>query len=143
MATVAFSGSQTLFKVGNGASPQVFTTVGEVTSIGAVSVKKGLIDVTHMTSTAHEFIGALSEGQEIEIECNYIPANAQQNALLIAANTVSTAKDFRYVMPSGGSNLTLSFSGLVLGSSIGPTTPDTATKCKFQIKISGSVLGPS
>ncbi len=143
MATSAFLGSQTLLKLGNGASPEIFTTIGEVTSIGPIAQKKDLIEVTHLLSTAKEFIGGLSDGQEVSIEMNYLPNNQEQRALLIAASSVTAAKDFRYVLPSGGSNLTFSFSALVLGSSIGPTTPNTATKFMVTLKITGSILGPN
>jgi hypothetical protein len=142
MATSAFLGSLTLLQVGNGLSPQTFTTIGEGVTISPIAQKKDLVEVTHFQSTAKEFIGGLSEGQEITVTCNYIPGNTQQNALIIAAATITAAKDFRYVMPSGGSNLKFSFSALVLGSSVGPTTPNTATQVTFTLKISGAIVGP-
>ena len=67
MATVAFLGSQTLLKIGNAASPEVFTTIGEVTSIGAIGQRNDLVEVTHMLSTAKEYIGGLPDGQEVEV----------------------------------------------------------------------------
>ena len=143
MATQAFLGSQTLLKLGNGASPEVFTTIAEVTSIGPISQQKDLVEVTHLESTAKEFIGGLSDGQEIEVVCNYRPANAQQNALMIAAGTSSAAKNFQYTLPSGGGSLTFTFAALVLGSSVGPTTPNTATQVTYRLKITGSISGPS
>lgn len=143
MTTQAFLGSQTLFKLGNGASPEAFTTVAEVVSIGPLAQRKDLVEVTHLESTAKEFIGGLSDGQEIEIVCNYRPANAQQNALMIAAATNSAVKRFQYQLPSGGGGLIFTFSALVLGSSVGPTTPNTATQVSYALKISGSIEGPS
>ncbi len=145
MATSAFLGSQTLLKLGNGASPEIYTTVGEVTNISELAAKKDLIEVTHLLSTAKEYIGGLSDGQEITFECNYVPNNQEQRALDIAAKSASAAKDFRYVLPStaAGGAATFSFSAIVLSSSIGPTTPNTATKIKFGLKITGSILGPN
>ncbi len=139
MTTAAFLGSQTLLQVGDGASPEVFTTIGEVVSISPLAQKKDLVEVTHLLSTAKEFIGGLSDGQEITITCNLLQTNAQQVALLLAASTVSTAKNFKYKLPSGGGSLTSTFSAIVLSSAIGPTTPNTATQVTFGVKVSGPI----
>jgi hypothetical protein len=139
MSTSAFLGSQTLLKVGDAASPEVFTTIGEVVSIGPIAQKKDLIEVTHMLSTAKEFIGGLSDGQEIEIVCNFLPTNTQQVALITAAASITAAKNFKYVLPTGGGSLTSSFSALVLSSSVGPTTPNTATQVSFGLKVTGAI----
>lgn len=128
--------------MGDGASPEVFTTVGEVVNIGPIRQHKDLIEVTHMLSTAKEFIAGLSDGSEFEITCNYIPTNTQQAALWTAASTITAAKNFKYVLPSGGGSLTFSFAALVMDSAVGPTTPNTATQATFQMKITGSITGP-
>lgn len=143
MATSAFIGSQTQLQHGTSASPPVYTTVGEVVSIGALAQKKDLVEVTHLLSTAKEFIGGLSDGQEIEIVCNYVAGNAQQLALLVAAGTASAAQNFRYTLPATGGGLSYTFAAIVLGSSIGPTTPNTATQISFSLKISGAIAGPA
>lgn len=143
MTTSAFIGSQTLLKLGNGASPEIFTTIGEVVSIGPLAQVKELVEVTHLESTAKEFIGGLTDGQSIQVVCNYIPANAQQNALIIAAGSNTAAKNFKYVLPSGGGNMTFTFSALVLGASVGPTTPNEPTRVTFDLKVTGSIHGPA
>jgi hypothetical protein len=136
---MAFLGSQTQLKLGDGASPEVFTTIGYITTIGPLAQKKDLIEVTHMQSTAKEFLGGLSEGQEIEITCNYDPTNTQQVALIAAAATITAAKNFKYVLPPSAGSLTSSFAALVLMSSVGPTTPNTATPITFGIKVTGAI----
>lgn len=144
MTTLAYIGSQTLLQLGDAASPPVYTTIGEVTSIGPLAQKKDLIEVTHLLSTAKEFIGGLSDGQEISVDCNFIPDNVNQLALITAAGTASAAKKFKYVLPStaSGGVKTFSFDAIVLSSSIGPTTPNTATTINFGLKISGAIAGP-
>lgn len=139
MTTSAFPGSQTLLKMGDGNSPEVFTTIGEVVRIDPIAQKKESIEVTHMLSTAKEFIGGLTEGQEISFTCNFLPTNTQQVALIAAAAAIAAAKNFKYVLPSGGGSLTASFAAVVTGSSVGPTTPNTATQVTFTVKISGPV----
>lgn len=142
MTTSAFKGSQTLFKIGDAASPEVFTTIGEVVSIGALGQKNDLIEVTHMLSTAKEYIGGLPDGVEIAVMCNYLPTNAQQVAA-IAKVAAGTTANFKYVMPSGGGSLTFSFAALVLGWQVGPATPNEATHLELTLKVSGSITGPA
>lgn len=139
MSTLAFLGSQTLLKMGDGASPEVFTTIGEVVSIDPLAQSKDLVEVTHMLSTAKEYIGGLTDGQEIGFTCNLLPTNTQQVALLAAAAATSAAKNFKYVLPAGGGSLTASFAALVMGSSVGPTTPNTATQVTFRVKVTGAI----
>ncbi len=141
MTTSATSGSGSLFQLGDGASPEVFTTIGEGTTVGAIGVKKDLIDVTHFQSTAKEFIGGLSDGQEFEVTCNYVATNATQLALIGFANTQSAAKNFRFY--PGGGTLKFWFAALVQGWSMGPTDSNTGNKIAFQFKMSGPVSGPA
>jgi hypothetical protein len=143
MSTSAFLGSQTLLKLGDGASPEVFTTIGEVTNVDPIAQRKDLVEVTHLLSTAKEYIGGLPDGQPINFSCNFLPTNTQQLALLTAAASITTAKSFKYVLPSGGGSLTFSFSALVLGTGVGPTTPNTATKLNVELKVTGSITGPA
>ncbi len=140
MTTGAFIGSQTLLQLGDSSSPPNYVTIGEVVSISPLAVKKDLVEVTHLLSTAKEFIGGLSDGQEITIVCNMLPTNTQQVNLLADAASTSTAKPFKYQLPSSsGGTLASSFLAIVLSSSVGPTTPNTATQISFGLKISGPV----
>lgn len=139
----AFLGSQTILSLGNGASPEVFTTIGYINSIDPISVQKDLVEVTHLQSTAKEFIGGLGDGQTFNVTCNFDISNTQQILMLGYANTVSGIKNFKYITPAEGYARTFSFSGVVMGSSIGPTTPNTATTITYSIKISGPVVGPT
>ncbi len=142
MATSAFLGSQTLLKLGNGSSPEVFTTIGEVTSIGALGQRNDLVEVTHMLSVAKEYISGLPDGQEMEVVCNWLPTNTQQRNAITQVTT-GTAVNWRYVMPSGGGSLTFSFAALILGWQVGPATPNEAYKLTLQLKISGGISGPN
>lgn len=142
MATSAYIGSQSLVQIGDGASPEVFTTMGEVTSFGALGQRNDLIEATHLLSTAKEYIYGLGDGVEIPVELNYLPTNAQQVAAL-TAQAAKTTKNFKYKLPSGGGSLTFSFSALVLAWNVGPTTPNAITKLNLTFKISGSITGPA
>lgn len=141
MSTSAFLGSGTLLKIGDGASPEVFTTIGEVTSIGNFGQENDLVEVTHLQSTAKEYIYGLPDGVEVPIACNYLPTNAQQVALL-AAQAARTTKNFKLVMPSGGGSLTFSFAALARKWDLN-FTPNDGVKLNAGLKISGAITGPA
>jgi hypothetical protein len=141
MTTLASSGVGSLFQLGDGASPEAWTTIGEGATVGAIGVKKSLLDVTHFQSTAMEYIGGLSDGQEFEVTCNYIPTNATQLALIGFANTQSAAKNFRFYPGSG--SLKFWFAALVQGWNLNPVSPNEALKITFTFKLSGPVSGPA
>jgi predicted secreted protein len=69
-------GFGTLFKRGNGAGPEVFTTIANVTNIGGPSRSRETIDVTSHDSPGGwmEFVGGLKDGGELSIDINYDPA---------------------------------------------------------------------
>lgn len=93
MATSASIGHGTIFAIGNGASPEVFETVAEVTSITPPGVTVDLIDATHMESPGRhrEFIAGLKDGTEAQIEMNFIPGGPGQDAIVELLGTGETA----------------------------------------------------
>lgn len=78
MTTEADIGHGTLFKSGNDASPQTFTTFGEVTSITPPGIARDAVEATHMQSPEawREFIAGLKDGGEVSIEFNFKKASA-------------------------------------------------------------------
>lgn len=66
---------------GDGASPEVFTTIPQVTSISALGSDRGLIDVTNLSSAAREYKKAIVDGQEIQITGQYDPDDATHTSL--------------------------------------------------------------
>lgn len=89
MSTDAKIGHGVLFKIGNGASPEVFTTVAEATSITPPGPSRDAIDVTHMESAEkwREFIAGLKDGGEVEIEMNFVPGSASTDLILAQFDT--------------------------------------------------------
>lgn len=72
----------TLIQFGTGASPEVWTTVAEVTNISGPGMSRELPDATHMESPGgwREQIGGLKDAGEITIDANHLPNNATQDA---------------------------------------------------------------
>lgn len=141
MTTSAFIGSQTQLKIGDGASPEVFTLIGEVVSIGDFGQENDLVEATHFQSTAKEYLYGLPDGVELPVVANYLPTNAQQVATL-AAQAAKTTKNFKLVLPTlGGGGLTFSFAALIKGWKV-PMSPNEAMRMTFGLKISGAITGP-
>lgn len=140
MATTAFIGSGSLLKLGDGASPEVFSTIYEVRNIGDLGQENDLIEATHMLSTAKEYIYGLADGVELPVVVSYKPTDTSHVALL-AAQAARTTKNFKLTMPSGGGSLTFSFSALIRGWKL-PLSPNEIAEMTFTLKISGAITGP-
>jgi len=147
----ATSGIGTLFQRGNGASPEVFTTLAEVLSITGPDEELETHDVTNMSSPTatgytgiyREFIGTLLKGGTVSFDLNYLPNDTTQNALHTDMLDV-VRRDFQIVLPNDplssplGSFGTLSFTGFV--TKMGKEFPiDKQMTIKVTIQITGPV----
>lgn len=101
MTTQAKIGYGNLFKVGNGATPEVFTTVAEVTNITPPGISRDSVDATHMQSPEgwREFIPGLKDGGEVELEINFVPGSA--TTLLLMAEIDAAAGNKQIVFTTG------------------------------------------
>lgn len=83
MSTSARIGYGTLFASGNGASPEVFTTLGEVTNNTPPGWSRDTVDASHEQSPgAHrEFIAGLADGGEVSLDLNFVPGGAAAASL--------------------------------------------------------------
>jgi hypothetical protein len=83
MATSAAIGHGTIIAVGDGASPENFTTISEVTSVSPPGTQIDMIDATHMESPDRyrEYITGLKDGTDGSIEMNFVPGGAGQLAM--------------------------------------------------------------
>lgn len=101
MATQASIGHGVLFKVGNGASPEVFTTVAEVTSFKFPNLSRDPIEATHSESTEgwKEFIPGLKDGGEFGLELNFVPGSS---TTLLMMSEMAAAAGNKQVVFTGG-----------------------------------------
>lgn len=138
MATASFTGGLT-FKMGDGASPEVFTAIEEVRSLGGFGKTNPLIDATSHDSTAKEYIAGLADGAEITVECLRVhesPASEQDD--LITAVNNGTTKNFQVILTNGTLSKTYSFAAVCLSWNITPSYDD-ANMISFSLKISGDI----
>jgi hypothetical protein len=75
MASNALSAFGTLLKLGDGGSPESFTTVAELRTISGPSLSADALDATtHNTPTPfRRFIAGLLDGGEVSFDLNWIP----------------------------------------------------------------------
>lgn len=94
----------TLLKRGDGAAPEVFTTVAEVLDIKGPKLSADEEDTTNHSSTDgyEEFVMTIKSGGELSFEVNFLPDNASHNAasgLLLDFNN-TTKRNWKLVFPN-------------------------------------------
>lgn len=137
VATSALLGQGMALKMGNGSSPQTFTTIAQVNDISGLGAESPLVDVTHYQSTAREYIYGIADGKQFTAKANYLPNDTTQMDA-IAAQTNKVVKDFRMYLPSPYQVNYYRFSALVLGYEIAPPV-DNKQEITFTLKISGAL----
>ncbi len=137
VATTALLGQGLALKMGNGLSPQVFTTLTQANDISGLGAESPLVETTHYQSLAREYIAGIADGKQFTVKANYLPSDAQQ-LLWIAAQVAGTVKDFRLYLPGAFSAQYYRFSGLILGYEIAPPV-DGKQEITFTLKISGQI----
>jgi len=81
VTTAATPGLGCIFARGDGAGPEVFTALAEVTSIGVPGMKLDTIDVTTLEDDWRVFLAGLKDAGEVTLGLNYLPGNATQQRL--------------------------------------------------------------
>ncbi len=129
------------FRKATVASPATYIDVEEAFNISGLGEANALIDVTNFDSAgAMEYIGGLSDGQEITVECNYVQGAAQQEAM-VAAVKAKTTINFQISYTAVSPDEDYDFAGVPLSWAITPS-PSDKNIIAFTVKISGSVTTP-
>lgn len=126
------------FRMGDGASSETFADIEEAFSISGVGKTREQVDVTNFDSAGNrEYIGGLADGNEVTVECNYIPGATQQEAL-IAAVEAGANRNFQVAYTAESPEETWSFAGSPLAWVINPSV-DGRNSISFTVKISGDI----
>lgn len=136
--TDALASYSALIKIGDGADPEVFTTIAEVMDISGPSLALNTAEVTsHDSGGWKEIIGTILDAGEVSFDINFVPTNAthSQGAGLISDMLARTLRNFQIVFPDSGST-TWEFAALVTGFE--PSAPvDGALTASVTLEISG------
>lgn len=136
MATLKSQG--VVLKRGDGATPtEVFTAIGELTSIGGVGGGSASeIDVTNLSSTAKEFILGLKDEGEVSLSLNLDTADTMQTGLRTDRDS-NIARNFEMVLTDSGPT-TISFTAFVKSYNLG-----VAVDSQITLEITLRLTGPA
>lgn len=106
--SIAKLSNGTLLNIGDGAGPEVFTTVPEVDKLSGPGVKFDLLDVSsHDTSGLfREWLPGFSDGDSIRFMLNWRPSNTVHKKLRVDSYA-ATKRSFKLVFPDGTDNTVL------------------------------------
>lgn len=136
MSSSALTSQGLTVGVGNGASPEVFTTISEVKGVDGPGGQAAEIDVTDLSSTAKEFVLGLQDEGDLTLDMNYIPADTQ-HAQLRSDRAAGTARNYRMSFTDSPVT-TWTFSARVKGFSIGNSV-DGVTGLTTTLRITGAI----
>lgn len=125
----------TTIGVGDGASPEVFSNVGEVKDINWQDAGGTEIDVTNLSSTSKEFIMGLPDNGSVALVCNYDPNDTPQSTLKTSKDA-QTLKNYKVTLSDASTTFT--FAAYVMNWSVTLTEDDRAV-LNVSLKISGDV----
>jgi hypothetical protein len=139
MTTNATPAYGTLLKLGDGATPEVFTTIAEVGDLEAPEILLATEDATsHDSDGWEETVGTLLSGGEPSFKINWQPTDATHDETtgLLYSILNRVKKNFKIVLPNTAK--TFSFSALVTGFK--PLQPVKGLlQAEIKLKISGTV----
>lgn len=135
-------GLGSLIKIGDSASPQVFTAVAKITSLNGVNLTKDSPEVTNTESPgqAREYIVGLLDGGTIDFEFISLPNDTSQsgtNSSGLAYHILNDTalRDFELFINSTVP-ITWSVSGIITNFSLS-AVPSEAQTGSASIKVSG------
>ncbi len=138
VATVV-SGFGVQFKTGDGASPEVFTAVAEVLSVGGPTINRDVIEATHTDSLNNykEFLSGLTDGGEVTVTMNFLPGDVTQDESsgIMGDFLVQTLRQYQIVFPTSPA-VTWTFAAFITGFE--PDAPiDDRMTSSATFKLSG------
>jgi predicted secreted protein len=137
MSSNALEAQGMLIKIGNGASPQVFSTISEIKTFSGPTGSAAVIDVTDLSSTAKEKRMGLADEGQLSFTINYIPDNTQ-HTLLRTRRASRDETDFKMVFTDDSPSTTWSFSAFVTGFAVSGAV-DNVVEANVTLEITGSI----
>lgn len=121
---------------GDGASPEVFTTIPEVNSIDGPGGQANEIDVTDLSSTGREKLLGIQDEGDITVEINYLPGNTT-HAQLRSDKAAGTKRNYRITFTDSPAT-TWTFEALVKGFAVSNSV-DEVNRTSVILAVSGSI----
>ena len=137
MSTNALESQGMVIQKSDGASPEVYTTIDEVTSIGGPDGSASEIDKSDLSSTAKVFGMGLKDNGSVALEIMYIPSNTQHAAM--RTDWGNRAAGNYKILFTDSPQTTWTFNAYVQNFSISAAIDATLTG-SVSLRINGDVL---
>lgn len=137
MTTQAITSQGVELQVGNGASPEVFSAICDITNFDGPSQSADPLEASSLCSTSKEFIPGLRDGGDLTLGLNFAPANTYHKQLQadLAAGVV---RNYRIAL-SDSPATTYEFTGFVTAFGFSASTNSVLT-ASCTIKVTGDVV---
>lgn len=136
-------GLGTVFKVGDGESPEVFVAVVNVVNITMSGRSVEEVDFTHLASSGgfREFRPGFKDPGELSLTCHYDPTNATLNGTAGLESELNAGRVFNWQIDMSGAGFAymLYGQGYVSGGDFNFTGEDPITY-EVTIRVSGQIL---
>lgn len=137
MTTQAISSQLSEFRVGNGASPEVFTSICDIVDINGPNETADPLEASSLCSTSKEFVGGLRDGGEITLQLNLAPTNPNHLQFQTDLGAAIT-RNYQIALPDSPSTL-IDFAAFV--TAFGPSlATNTLATAAVTLKVTGDVV---
>ncbi len=138
MTSSAFWAYGSTLQLGDAATPEVFTSVAEITELTPPQMSRDEIDVTsHSSSDGYrEFISGLRDGGEVTFKANWLPTNSTHDGTtgLLETFNDNVNHNWKIILPN--TLITIAFTGFL--TAFEPDLPlEEQGQLSGTIKVSG------
>lgn len=137
MSNNALEAQGVAIKIGNGASPEVFTTIAEVKSLNPFTGSAAEIDTTSLQETAKTFRMGLQDWGQVSMTLNFIPKNTQ-HAELIEAKRDRQTRNFQIELTDASPKTVYEFAAYVTSAPL-TMAVDAVVEANVTLRITGDV----
>lgn len=137
MSSQALEAQGMELRIGNGASPEVFTAISEISTFSGPGGAATVIDVTDLSSLAKEKRMGLADEGQLSFTINYIP-NDTQHALLRTQRANRQETNFKLIFTDDSPSTTWSFAAFVTGFSV-TAAVDGVVQANVTLEITGAI----
>lgn len=138
--TDAVATQNTYISIGDSASPNTFTEIAEVKSIGGPNEDSEELDATHLRSIGgyREFLQSFKDGGELPLVMNFIPGDASQNSITGLRKLFQTGatRGYKITYPDG---TTCAFDAYVKAMGV-PVSVGAVLELNATLRISGATV---
>lgn len=134
MTSTAIKSASATIAVGDGTSPEDFTTIKNVTNIGGPNKEAPEIDVTDLSSTDREYLQGLADPGLVECSGFYDPTDSTHQQLRDRVGS-GTADNYKITYSDSSTEV---FSARVQTFERGNAV-DEAVPMSFSLKITGTI----